>query len=107
MDEISDRPPDMTRAQWRERRNICKSTHHRLDQLGLGPDQIIYPGTKIHRITAQADAEWEVRMRELGKEHAVQLERARRVELARRAAAQAVKSPKHVSRIKRSGRRRA
>lgn len=103
MNEISQR--DMTLAEWRERRGISKTKHHELKNAGLGPRELEYPGRTI-RITAADDAEWERQMRERGKRHAAQLERARRVELARQAAAAAVASPKHVSRIKRPGRRK-
>lgn len=95
--------PDMTPAGWRARRNVSKSTYFKLKALGLTPDEYNVPGTRLSRITEAADAAWELRMTELTKSEAAQLEAERRRELAAIAGKAAAASPAHVS--KRSARR--
>jgi hypothetical protein len=89
--------PDMTRAEWRARRNVSKSTHAKLKNLGLAPDQYNVPGTRIARITEASDAAWELRMRELAQGEAARLEGERRRALAQIAGKAAAASPRHVS----------
>ena len=48
---------DKTVPEW------CKA----LKNLGGGPKELEIPGTRIKRITPEADAEWEARMAELAK----------------------------------------
>jgi hypothetical protein len=103
MDDVQrDRSP----AEWCAHRRISKPTYHKLKNQGLGPDELIIP-PNIIRITHEADQRWEARMRERAEGKSAQLEAARRVELAHRAAAAAVASPKHPSRIKKRSSRRA
>jgi hypothetical protein len=54
-------------------------------------------GTRIKRITPEADAEWEARMAELAKSETARLEAERRRELALSGQI-AAESPRHVSR---------
>jgi hypothetical protein len=90
--------PDMTPADWRARRNVSKTTHAKLKKLGLAPDEYNIPGTRIGRITDEADAAWLERMHEFTKSEDAKLEAERRRELAAAAGRAAAMSPKHVSR---------
>jgi hypothetical protein len=87
----------MTHTEWRAHRGISKATHHKLKREGVAPDELVYPGTSIQRITPQADLEWERRMRALAKKKSAELEeaRARRVEKSKLAAQAAIQSPRH------------
>jgi hypothetical protein len=90
--------PDMTNAGWRARRNVSKSSHYKLKVLGLAPDEYNVPGTRLTRITEEADAAWELRMRQLAKSETARLEAERRRELAAVAGRIAAESPLHVTR---------
>jgi hypothetical protein len=96
----------MTLREWRDLHKLSKSTAAKLKNMGLFPRELVLPNTNVIRISHEADREWVNRMRALAEQDAAKLERARRVELARQAAQSAIRSPKHVSRIKRPGRRR-
>jgi hypothetical protein len=89
--------PDMTLAGWRERRNVSKSTHAKLKNLGLAPTEYNVPNTRIVRITEEADAAWELRMREASASEAARLAAARRREIAIIAGRAAAASALHVS----------
>ena len=58
---------DKTVAEWCKARHLSRSTYHKLKNLGRGPKELEIPGTRIKRITPEADAEWETRMAELAK----------------------------------------
>jgi hypothetical protein len=90
--------PDMTRANWRARRNVSKTTHAKLKNLGLAPDEYNVPGTRIIRITEAADVAWAERMAEFAKSEEARLEAERRREIAVQAGKAAAASPLHVSR---------
>ena len=90
--------PDMTRAEWRARRKISKSTHYKLKRLGLAPDETAPPGINIGRITEEADAAWERHMAELAKSEDAKIAAARRAVQAAEAGRIAAASPNHVSR---------
>ena len=92
--------PDMTRANWRARRSISKTTYAKLKNLGLAPDEYNVPGTRIARITEASDAVWETRMREFAESEAAKLEAERRREIAVIAGRAAAASPLHVSKRK-------
>ena len=96
----------MTPAEWRWKRRVSKSSHHKLKNLGLAPEETIVPGTKIARISPDADRRWEARMAELAQSEAAQLEAARRRELAAAAGRIAAESPLHVSKRTHSTARR-
>jgi hypothetical protein len=76
------------------------ATYYKLKRLGLGPAEMIVPGTRIVRITPKARAEWHARMQQRSEHQNVELESRRRqaAEAGRIAAA----SPSHVSRRGRS-----
>jgi hypothetical protein len=78
---------------------------HKLKVLGLAPDEYIVPGTRVARITQEADAAWEERMRVLGRGEAARLESERRRTLAAAAGKAAAASPRHISKRARSARR--
>jgi hypothetical protein len=85
--------------EWRKRRGYSGSTFYKLRNLGLAPELLELPGVRAVRITAKADAAWEVRMTVLAKEQSAELEeeRKRRVEQARIAGRAGAASPTHVS----------
>ena len=87
----------MTPAEWRWKRRVSKSSHHKLKNLGLAPEETIVPGTKIARISPDADQRWEARMARLAETEAAQLEAKRRRELAVVAGRAAAASPRHIS----------
>jgi hypothetical protein len=89
---------DKTVAEWCKARHLSRSTYHKLKNLGRGPKELEIPGTRIKRITPEADAEWETRMAELAKTETARLEAERRRELAIVAGQIAAESPRHVSR---------
>jgi hypothetical protein len=89
---------DKTVLEWCKARHLSRSTYHKLKNLGLGPKELEIPGTRIKRITPEADAEWEARMAELARGEAARLEAERRRELATIAGQIATESPRHVSR---------
>jgi hypothetical protein len=89
--------PDMTRAEWRARRKISKSTHYKLKRLGLAPEETAPPGINIGRITEEADAAWERRMAELAKSETAKIAAARRAVQATEAGRIPAQSERHVS----------
>jgi hypothetical protein len=89
---------DKTVLEWCKARHLSRSTYHKLKNFGLGPKELEIPGTRIKRITPEADAEWEARMAELAKSEAAQLEAERRRAQAAEAGKLAAQSPNHVSR---------
>ena len=106
---MDDQERSMTRAEWRAKRRISKSSHHKLRNLGLAPNEDVVPGTRIARISADADRRWEERMHAMAQTETAQLEAARRRELASIAGRAAAASPLHVSKrgtSKQSKRRR-
>jgi hypothetical protein len=68
---------DKTVAEWCKARHLSRSTYHKLKNLGRGPKELEIPGTRIKRITPEADAEWEARMTELAKSETARLEAER------------------------------
>jgi hypothetical protein len=101
---MNDSERSLTRAEWRQKRRISKSSHHKLKNLGLAPEEDIVPGTAIARISPDADRRWEERMRALAQTEAARLEAERRHEIAVVAGRAAAKSPDHVSRRRRGAR---
>jgi hypothetical protein len=87
-----------TIPEWCKARRLSRSTYHKLKKLGRGPKELEIPGTRIKRITPEADAEWEARMAELAKSETAQLEAERRRAQAAEAGKLAAQSPNHVSR---------
>ena len=87
----------MTPAEWRWKRRVSKSSHYELKKRGLAPEETIVPGTKIARISPDADRRWEARMARLAETEAARLEAVRRRELASVAGRIAAESPRHVS----------
>ena len=87
-----------TIPEWCKARRLSRSTYHKLKKLGRGPKELEIPGTRIKRITPEADAEWEARMAELAKSEDAQLEAERRRAQAAEAGKLAAQSPNHVSR---------
>jgi hypothetical protein len=88
---------DKTIPEWCKARRLSRSTYHKLKKLGRGPKELEIPGTRIKRITPEADAEWEMRMAELATSEAARLEAERRRELATIAGRAAAESPRHIS----------
>jgi hypothetical protein len=78
--------------------HLSKSTYHELKKRGLGPVELVVPGTKIIRITPEARDAWHAKMAELSKSESAQLEAERRREIAAIAGKIAAQSPRHVSR---------
>ena len=74
------------------------STFYKLKKLGLGPDVLHVPGTRIERITPEARQAWRERMAELAKSETAQVEAERRRAQAAEAGKLAAQSPNHVSR---------
>ena len=77
---------------------ISKSSYYKLKKLGLAPDELRPPGTAIVRITTQARTAWHLRMEELRKSQATELEAARRRAQTAAAGKAAAASLRHVSR---------
>ena len=46
---------DKTVPDWCKARHLSRSTYHKLKNLGLGPKELEIPGTRIKRITPEAD----------------------------------------------------
>ena len=61
--------------------HLSKSTYHNLKKRGLGPEELVVPGSRIIRITAESRQRWHERM-DRAKSEAAQLEAERRRELA-------------------------
>ena len=77
--------------------NISASTYYKLKRLGLAPAELmILP--KVIRITPQARRDWHAMVRARAQSADIQLEVARKRELARVAGKRAAKSAAHVSR---------
>jgi hypothetical protein len=87
-----------TRAEFCFTEHLSKSTYHELKKRGLGPDELVVPGSKIIRITPESRDAWRMKMAELAKGEAAQIEAERRRELAALAGKAAAASPLHVSR---------
>jgi hypothetical protein len=92
--------PDKTLAEFLAQKNLSKTSYYDLKNRGLGPDEIIYPGTRILRITAKAEAAWDERMAQLAQTEAAKLQRERRRAAAVIAGKAAAASERHVSRRK-------
>jgi hypothetical protein len=77
---------------------ISKTTLHKMRKEGKGPSFYIVPGTKSAiRISHEAHLKWRENAEQNGNDEAAQLERERRVELARRAGKRSAASDKHIS----------
>lgn len=94
-----DDPRSRTRAEFRAIERLSVSSYHALRKRELGPEEIHPPGTKIHRITAEAHAAWRERMRTLAQTEEAKLEAQRRSECARIAGEIAAQSPSHISKV--------
>jgi hypothetical protein len=90
--------PDKTLGEFLAQKRICKAAYYDLKKRGLGPEVITYPGTRIIRISAAAEAAWDARMRELAESESAKLEAERRRESAIIAGQISAASPLHVSR---------
>ena len=86
--------------------HLSKSTYHELKKRGLGPVELVVPGTKIIRITPEARDAWHAMMAELAGTESARLEAERRRELAVMAGKAAAASPRHASRRKLQPQRR-
>jgi hypothetical protein len=71
--------PSKTIPQFCEVENLSASSYFKLKRLGLGPDEMRFPGTEIVRITPEAHRAWRERMTELSQTKQAELERQRRV----------------------------
>jgi predicted DNA-binding transcriptional regulator AlpA len=91
--------------QFCERNQISKSTWFKMKREGTGP-RTISIGREV-RISAAAEKEWRARKEQESMGAKERLAYKRRVKLSKRAAAAAVKSPKHVSRNPDKKKRRA
>jgi hypothetical protein len=81
----------MTIGQWCAAKKVSRPYYHKLQQKGLGP-KTIRIGTRIVRITVEADREWVERMAKLAEAKKAQRERERHREWASRAGKAAVES---------------
>jgi hypothetical protein len=99
-------PRSRTRLEFCAIERFSLSSYHALQKRGLGPEEICPPGTKLHRISAQAHAEWRERMRELAQSEEAKLLAARRSAQAKVAGELAAASPLHVSNQNRERKRR-
>jgi hypothetical protein len=105
-DNDTDEGCSLTIKQFCVAENMAECTFYKLQKLGLTPETIVFPGTRIVRITARARRQWHERMLELSRSRAAKREHERRVELARRAGAAAAASPRHISRQRGVSRKR-
>jgi len=87
-----------TIAEFCQHERISKTTFYKLRAAGLGPNELRLPNSAVVRITPEAREAWRVRMTEIAKTEAAQLEVERRRELAAVAGRIAAESPLHVSR---------
>ena len=87
-----------TFAEFARAEGFSLSTFYKLKKLGLGPDVLHVPGTRIDRITPEARQAWRERMAELAKSETAQLEAERRRAQAAEAGKLAAQRPNHVSR---------
>jgi hypothetical protein len=87
-----------TPAEFRKAKKLSRSSWFKLKRLGLAPDTITVPGTRIQRITAEAEAAWDQKMIEAGKSEAALLEVERRRAQATEAGKIAALSAQHISR---------
>jgi hypothetical protein len=99
LDKQPPREPDAyTVREFCQAHRISISTYHKLRKQGRGP-RIIQPGAQA-RITREAAAAWREQMEAEASGEAAQLERARRVEAAKKAGKKAGESELHVSKKK-------
>jgi hypothetical protein len=89
--------PDKTLAEFLDRKRISRTFYYSLKKRGLGPDETIYPGSRVIRISAAAERAWDGRMAELAKSESAQLEAERRRTQAAEAGRIAAASPLHIS----------
>jgi hypothetical protein len=89
---------DKTIGEFCDSVRISPATFYKLEADGLGPDIFSVPGTRIKRITAQAEAEWRERMQKLAMSKAAKIAEARRHKQTVAAAKKSAASPRHVSR---------
>jgi hypothetical protein len=92
--------PDKTIAEFCAAKRFSKASYHALQKRGQGPAEIVYPGTRIKRITAAAENAWDEKMARLAESKAAKLEADRRRAIASTAGKIAAQSPKHVSKRK-------
>lgn len=78
-------------------------TYFKLRNMGFGPEEIVIPGTKLVRITADARRAWHARMHKLAQTKAAKLERERRSRQSIAAGKSAAASPKHNTKRKAEG----
>jgi hypothetical protein len=98
-EQINEPPAKTIKAFWLSK-GISIAKGYALEKVGLGPVVLEIPNTRIRRVTAQAERDWEQRMIELSQEKAARLEVERRREYLSAAGKIAATSPLHVSKRK-------
>lgn len=88
---------DKTLTEFIAQKRLSKTSYYDLRKRGLGPDETVYPGSRIIRISATAEQAWDERMAKAARTKAARLEAKRRHEIALIAGKAAAKSPRHVS----------
>jgi hypothetical protein len=89
--------------------NISVSTFHKWQRLGIGPEVGRIPGMTLQRITPAAYKKWKKQRAARQREQApvIEQERAQRTAHARAAGQLAAASPKHISKQRKRGKRKA
>jgi hypothetical protein len=90
-------PSSKTIGEFCQDERISKSVYYDMKRRGIGPVELVIPGTKVIRITHEAQANWRQRMAQLSKGRAMRLETERRRKQTTQAGKIAAASPLHVS----------
>jgi hypothetical protein len=86
----------LTIQQFCRRESISLTTFHKMQRLGLGPELMRIPGTRLVRISPGARERFHEKLEKLAKSEAGKRERAHRQRLASAAGRIAVQSEKHI-----------
>jgi hypothetical protein len=97
MTNIDTTNPSKSIAEFCRAERISKSVYYEMKRRGIGPVELIIPGTKVIRITPEAQTAWRTRMAELAKSETAQLEAERRSAQTAEAGKIAAASPLHIS----------
>jgi hypothetical protein len=93
-DEVNKNETARTIAGFCRCKNFSLSTYFKIRREGNGPDEDRVPGTKIVRISPEAERAWDQKMRALAREEAAKLEAERRRAQASAAGKQAAAAAK-------------
>jgi hypothetical protein len=94
---LEEQAKSFTRREFCLLEKMSSSTYYKLKQMGLGPQEVRFPGMAFARITPQARREWHEKIEAWHKSKEARVEEQRRSAATSAAGKAAAASPLHVS----------